>query len=413
MMAQTANSVKLCDGTHWVGSIDWNVRDFHGYSTDHGTTYNAYLLRDEKTALIDTVKEPYGSQLLEKIAALAEPSSVDYVVSNHAEPDHTGAMPRVMEALPNATLLCDKRCAATLAQHFDTSGWKTEIVATGDTVSLGRRTLQFLETPMVHWPESMFTYVPEDKLLFSMDAFGQHYATSGRFDDELPLSAVMEEAKAYYANIVVPFGKQVAKVLGQVAGFDVEMIAPSHGVIWRSHVGRILEAYEHWSVCRPKPKVLVIYDTMWESTGRMAEAIAEGASSGGVEVVLLHIRHTSLTRIATEVLDAAAVAIGSSTLNRGMMPAAAAALAYLKGLRPGGKAGFAFGSYGWGSGRPEGIHGWLEEMKWEIVRQPLSVQYRPTPAVLDECRQAGTMLAGKARSLAQVRGETSNGKVHL
>lgn len=395
----TTMNTTLRENIDWVGYVDWTVRDFHGYETARGATYNAYLVRDEKTALVDTVKAPYADELLRSLAAQTDPAGVDYVVCNHAEPDHTGALPRVMEALPGATLVCDKKCVATLSKYFDTSGWNIQVVATGDTISLGRRTLQFIETPMVHWPESMFTYVPEEKLLFSMDAFGQHYASSARFDDEVPLDTVMEEAKIYYANIVMPYGKQVAKVLEQAAALDIDMIAPSHGVIWRSHVRRILEAYRDWSAQRPRPKVLVIYDTMWDSTGRMARAIHEGASCSGVEAVLLHIRHSNLTHIATEVLDAAAVAFGTSTLNRGMMPMAAAVLTYWEGLRPLGKAGFAFGSYGWAPSGPEAVDKRLQAMRWEIVREPLVAPYRPTPDVLDACRAAGRMLAEKAKQV--------------
>jgi len=390
----------LRDDIDWVGYVDWTVRDFHGYETPRGATYNAYLVRDGKTALIDTVKAPFARQLLDNVVRLTDPSKVDYVVVNHAEPDHASALPAVFEALPNATLVCDKKCVAALSHHFDIAGWKIQVVATGDTLPLGKRTLQFIETPMVHWPESMFTYVPEEKLLFSMDAFGQHYATSGRFDDEVPLSTVMEEARSYYATIVMPYGKQVAQVLEQAATLEIDMIAPAHGVIWRSRLGEILEAYKSWCVCRPKPKVVVFYDTMWDSTGQMARAIHEGASVAGVEAVLIHIRRSNLTRIATEMLDAATVAFGSPNLNRGMMPMAGAVLTYLHGLRPVGKAGFAFGSYGWGKGGPEAVDERLKAMEWEILRQPLKAQYRPTPEVLDECRQAGKMLADKAKSMA-------------
>jgi flavorubredoxin len=253
---------------------------------------------------------------------------------------------------------------------------------------------------MVHWPESMFTYVAEERLLFSMDAFGQHYASSGRFDDEVPVATILDEAKTYYANIVMPYGKQVARVLQQTATLPIDMIAPAHGVIWRSHVSAILRAYADWSVCRRAAKVVVIYDTMWGSTGEMAEAIHEGASRPGIEAVLLNIRRSNLTRIATEMLDAATVAFGSPTLNGGMMPMAAAVLAYLKGLRPVGKAGFAFGSHGWGVGGPEAISEHLAAMKWEILREPLKARYRPTAEVLAACRAAGEMLAEKARQMA-------------
>jgi len=390
----------LCENVDWVGYVDWNVRDFHGYSTERGATYNAYLVRDEKTALIDAVKQPFAEQLLANVAALCELSKVDYVVCNHAEPDHAGGLPRVMAALPNARLVCDRKCAEGLSKHFDTSGWRIQLVATGDTVSLGKRTLHFIETPMVHWPESMFTHIPQEKLLFSMDAFGQHYATSQRFDDEVSLWTAMEEAKTYYANIIMPYGRRVAAVLKQAASLEIDMIAPSHGVIWRSHAGKILEAYRRWSTCRPEPKVLVIYDTMWDSTGRMARAIHEGASLPGVEAVLIHVRRWDLTRIAAEVLDAAAIAFGSPTLNREMMPMAGAVLTYMKGLRPSGKAGFAFGSYGWGRGGPEAVNECLKAMNWEIVRDPLTAQYRPAPDVLEACRVAGEALGERARKTA-------------
>ncbi len=344
-------NTSLCDGIDWVGAVDWTIRDFHGYETQRGATYNAYLVRDEKTALIDAVKAPFADQLLRNVASLTDLARVDYVVCNHAEPDHSSALPMALCAMPQATLVCDKKCAAALAEYFDASNWKIRIVGTGDSLSLGRRTLQFIETPMVHWPESMCTYLPEEKLLFSMDAFGQHYATSERFDDEADPAVVMEEAKTYYANIVMPYGPAVLKMMEALAGLEIAMIAPSHGLIWRSHLAEILTAYRRWANHQPRPKVLVMYDTMWESTAAMAQAILEGAAQPGVSVSLIHLRRTNLTQIAAEVLDAAAVAFGSATLNRGMMPMAAAVLSYFEGLRPLRKAAVAFGSYGWGAAR--------------------------------------------------------------
>lgn len=393
--------IKLRENIDWVGHVDWTVRDFHSFKTTRGATYNAYLVRDEKTALIDTVKAPFAERLLKNIGELTELANVDYVVCNHAEPDHAGALPRIMEALPNATLVCDKKCETTLGRYFDTSAWKFKNVADGDTLSLGKRSLQFVLTPMLHWPESMFTYVPEEKILFSMDGFGQHIATSARFDDEVNMAQVMEEAKSYYANIVMPFGRQVASTLEKAASLDIEMIATSHGVIWRSHCDKIIDAYKDWSVCRPKAKVLVIYDSMWDSTGQMARAILAGASVSGVEAKLLHVRKESLTSIADEVLDAAAVAFGSATLNRGMMPKMSAVLSYFKGLRPTGKVGFAFGSYGWGKGAPEAITACIEELGWEITHEPIKALYRPRPDVLNFCHEAGATLAEKAKTLAE------------
>jgi len=391
----------LRENIDWVGYVDWTIRDFHGYEAENGTTYNAYLIKDKKTALIDTVKASYGQDLLQAISAIIELPKIDYIICNHAEPDHSGALPEAMRAMPNATLVCDKKCKEALARHYDISNWKIEIVGTSDTISLGKRTLQFIETPMLHWPESMFTYIPEDKLLFSMDAFGQHYASSRRFDDEVLLQTVLHEAKSYYANILMLYGKQVSKVLKQLEGYNIEMIAPSHGLVWRSHIPKILKAYSEWAIYRPKSKALIIYDTMWGSTAQMARAILEGASLPGVDVKPIHIRSSSLNKIATEILDTATVAFGSSTLNAGMMPMAAAVLAYLKGLRPTGKAGFAFGSYGWGRGGPEAIEEYMKTMRWEILRNPLKAQFKPAREILDECRLAGQLMAEKAKEMSR------------
>ena len=396
-------NTSLRKGIDWVGCVDWTVRDFHSFVTNRGATYNAYLIRDDKTALIDTVKAPFVSRLLANVSALTELSSVDYVICNHAEPDHSGALPRIMAAMPQATLVCSMKCKDILGAYYDTSRWKIQTVSTGDTISLGRHTPHFIETPMVHWPDSIFTYLPEEKLLFSMDAFGQHYASANRFDDEVNMQEVMEEAKKYYANIVMLYGKQISKVLAAAAGLEIEMIAPAHGIIWRSHIGEIISAYQDWVICKPRPKVLVIYDSMWGSTKSMAEAIVEGASIDGVEARLISVRASGLTEIATEVLDAAAIAFGSATLNMSMMPMMAAALTYLKGLRPTGKAGFAFGSFGWGKGGAEAIDEYLKTMNIEILREPLKCKWRPGSEALQECRAAGKALAEKASELAKCR----------
>ncbi len=390
----------LCDGISWVGYVDWTVRDFHGYVTSRGATYNSYLVCDEKTALIDGVKAPFVNRLLTNVSALTGLSSVDYVICNHAEPDHSGGLAQIMAAMPRAILVCTAKCAAVLGSYHNTSDWNIQTVKSGDTISLGKRTLTFIETPMVHWPESMFTYVPEDKLLFSMDAFGQHYASAHRFDDEVDLSEVMTEAKKYYASIVMLYGRQIAKVLEAAGGLDIEMIAPSHGVIWRSRVGEIISAYKEWVICKPRPKVLVLYDSMWNSTKRMAEAIVDGASIDGVDAQLIYVRAIGLADIAAEVLDAAAIAVGSATLNMGMMPTMGAVMTFLKGLRPVGKAGFAFGSYGWSKGGAEAIDEYLRGMKVDVLRDPLKCKWRPDDGVLGECRAAGGSLAEKALALA-------------
>jgi flavorubredoxin len=342
-----------------------------------GSTYNAYLVQGEKTALIDTVKRPFTETLLANVDEVARPGGVDYVVANHGEPDHSGALPAVMDAT-GATLVTNEKALGTLGGYYDTSGWKIETVTTGDSLDLGGdRSLSFVQTPMVHWPDSMVSYCPEEKILFSNDAFGQHLASSGRFDDENDLSVIMAEAKTYYANIVMLYGRPIANALEALGGLEIGTISPAHGIIWRSHIPEILDAYSDWVRCRARPKVLVIYESMWQSTDCMAQEIVRGATREGVEVKLLDVNRTGRTQIATEVLDAAAIAFGSPTLNMTLMPEIAGVLTYLRGLAPKGKAGFAFGSYGWAPSGPKAVAEYLDEMDFEILREPLTAQWRP------------------------------------
>lgn len=402
-------STELRPGIDQVGYVDYNVRDFHGYDTRLGATYNAYLILDEKVALIDTVKTPFAAQLKRNVASLVDLEKVDYLVCLHAELDHAGALPAMVEACPNAVVVCNAKCKDALAGFFDVSNWKFQIVASGDTLSLGKRSLAFVNIPMVHWPESSVAYMPEEKILFSNDAFGQHIATSIRFDDELDLPKIMEEAKSYYANIVAPYGKQVLNVLKTVQTLDLELIAPAHGVMWRSNIPAILDAYQRWASGKYAPKVLVIYDSMWQSTEMMAEEIYAGAVEKGQELAkanpseprldaqLMHARKTALTRVATESLDAGAVAFGSATLNACLMPEMAAVLAYVQGLKFVQKDALAFGSFGWGVGGPEMIQKKLEEIKYPtITPAPLKAKQRPNAETLQACREAGAALAQAA-----------------
>jgi len=386
-------NTELKEGINWVGYIDWTVRDFHGYKTESGSTYNAYLVEDEKCAVIDGVKGAYADYQIKRIAARVGLDRIDYIVCNHAEPDHSGGLPALMKVCPNAVMVCNAKCKDALEKHYDTAGWEWKIVDDGDTISLGKRSLSFLNTPMVHWPESMFTYVPEEKLLFSMDAFGQHFATAFRFDDEEPLDVILQEAKAYYANIVMLYGRPIAQTLAKAAELEIEMIAPSHGVIWRSHIKEVFEAYQKWVVCKPSPKVIVMYASMWGSTRQMAEAILEGVQECDVEARFYSVDATHSTTIATEVLDCAAIAIGSPTLNNSLMPNMAGVLCYLGGLRPTNKQGFAFGSYGWSKrGGAAEVEAGMKEMKIEITHDPIRAQYVPTPEILEECREAGRQM---------------------
>lgn len=390
--------VELKKDIYWVGYTDWDIRDFHGYRTNRGSSYNAYLVKDEKIAVIDSVKAPCARHLLANIAMIADLDKVDYVVCNHAEPDHSGSLPVLMEACVNAELVCNAKCQKTLSMYYDTSKWKFKIVDESSKISLGSHTLTFMNTPMVHWPESMFTYIPEEKLLFSMDAFGQHYARSERFDDEVPMDEVMQEAKIYYANILMLYGKQIAKVLERAAGLDIEMIAPSHGIIWRKNLAVIIEAYKRWIACKAEAKVLIFFDSMWKSTEKLADAIYEGAKQPGVSVKKHDLKSSTITEIADEVLDCAVMAVGSPTLNKGMMPKVAKALTYLKGLTPEGKAAVAFGSYGWAKkGGAHAVMEYLTDMNCELLsEEPLLCQYVPTEEILEEAKELGKKLAEKA-----------------
>jgi len=378
------NKIELKKGIYYVGVVDWNLRNFHGYSIHKGTTYNAYLIVDEKIALIDTVKANFSNELLDRIAEIVDPAKIDYIISNHVEMDHSGAVPAVMKAAPNAVLITsDPNGLKGMKAHYG-SDLNYQEVKAGEIISLGKRTLTFVATPMLHWPDNMLTYCPEEKILFSNDAFGQHYTSSKHFDDEVNYSKVMEDAKGYYANILMPFSAQAKKAIATVGGLDIEMIAPSHGVIWRSFVKDIVEAYSRYSNGVMEDTALVIYDTMWHSTEKIAHSIAEGFDKKGMKVHLIDLKENDLSDIMTEVLTARYLVIGSPTLNNNILPNVAALLTYMKGLQPKGKKGFAFGSYGWGGQSIGLVNQAMVEIGIEIIQEPIRISYIPTQEQLQE-----------------------------
>ena len=381
---------KIADGVYDVGVIDWNIRDFHGYSTDRGTSYNAYLVIDEKVALIDTVKAPFADQLLGNISQIIDPEKIDVVVSNHTEMDHSGSLPRIMHRIgEDKPLYCSKMGARNLAAHFP-DAWKYHPVSEGETLSLGKRTLTFMETRMIHWPDSMFTYLNEDRILFSSDGFGQHYAGFEKFDDQAGAD-LMQQAKKYYANILMLYAPRILKLIEKVvaSGIRIDMICPDHGVVWRKDPARIIEAYLKWSRQEPEKKAVVVYDTMWKSTETMANAIAEGISSTGVRVKPIHIRSSHRSDIMTDVLDAAAVVVGSPTLNNQMFPTVADVLTYMKGLKPVNKIGGAFGSYGWSGESVKQVAAELEAMKFTMIESGPRLQYVPDGDGIAACIEYG------------------------
>jgi flavorubredoxin len=375
-------AVPVTDAIHWVGAIDWNLRDFHGFETPRGSTYNAYLVQGaEKTALVDTVKVPFVPELLERIRSVMPLEGIDYIVVNHVEPDHNGGLRLVMEACPNAKVVASAGGVRGVAEYH---GPDLPLTAVGadDSLDLGGLTLKFMPLPMVHWPDSMFTYCPEQYCLMPNDAFGQHMASSARFVDEVGLELVVEELITYYANILMPLGAQVSKAITKVieAGWVCKTIAPSHGAIWRERdIPTLFDAYDRCTNGDTFDKAVVAYSTMWGSTDILAREIADGATSVGVEVKLFDLAASPFAAVTRHVFDARALLVGSPTLHHGMLYRTAGYLQYLAGLKPSGKLAGAFGSFGWSSGATKQISARFEEFGLEMPFGDLTVKYAPSP----------------------------------
>ncbi len=380
--------VEVCRDVYWVGAIDWSGRDFHGFETRRGLTYNSYLVTDEKNALIDGVKHEFAREQIGKISSYVKLDDIDYLVVNHVEPDHSGSLPELI-GRANPEVVCTKRGKEGLEKYYDCEDWNFRVVKTGDRIKLGEKTLMFIETPMLHWPDSMMTWLEERKVLFSMDGFGQHVASSERFDDELGVDEAIRWAKIYYANILMPFGRNVLRTIKKLEELKInpEIIAPSHGVIWRNP-DRIIREYVKWANFESERKAVIVYDTMWHSTEKIAMAIAEGIASKGVKVRVFHVRKDSWADIMAEILDAKAVCIGSPTMHGSVFPPVAGFLAYMKGLKPKNKVAAVFSSYGWGIGAYEEIEEVLKDLEFGIL-EGLKVKYRPNEEELEVARELG------------------------
>ncbi len=344
---------KIKKGIYWVGGIDWDLRNFHGYLTQRGSTYNSYLIVDEKIALIDNVKYYLAEEQIARISEIIDPQKIDYIIQNHIEMDHSGSLPNIKKLAPKAKIVASPKGVEGIPKHYK-QNWDFLEVRSGETLNLGKRNLQFVQTPMVHWPDNMVSYCPEEKILFSNDAFGQHIASSERFDDEYPFNILMNEAAKYYANIVLPYSRQVKKALEVVSKLEIDTICPSHGLIWQKNIPEILTAYEKWSSNQTDKKALIIYDTMWNSTKKIAYAIQSAFDEKGIHNQMLNLQYNHISDIMTELLTAEYICVGSPTLNNNILPTVAAFLTYLKGLAPKDRIGLAFGSYGWG-GQSVGI----------------------------------------------------------
>ena len=394
-MADSFRAVKITDHVWWVGALDWGIRDFHGYATPRGTTYNAYLVVGDKIALVDTVKAGFCGEMLARIASVVDPAKVAYIISNHAEMDHSGALPEAIAAVGPERVFASALGVKALHDHFHLDREITA-VKDGEGLSLGNLTLSFAEMRMLHWPDSMATYLAEEGVLLSNDAFGMHLATSQRFDDELEQPLLEYEAARYYANILLPLSALVPKAIEKAGKLgEIKLIAPSHGPIWRAHWPRIVELYSAWATGRKTRKAVVLYDTMWQSTAMMARAVGEGLAAGGAIPRLMPLRACHRSDAAAELLEAGALVVGSPTLNNTIFPTVADALTYLKGLKPRNLVGAAFGSHGWSGEAVGQLEAALREMKVQVVAEGVKVVYVPDAEALARCFALGKLVAEK------------------
>lgn len=393
--------IEILKDIYSVGVIDWNVRTFHGhtYSTKRGSTYNAYLIMDEKIALVDTVYGPFAGEFINNIKEIIPPEKIDYIIVNHIETDHSGALPELMKLCPKAKLFGSAKCKEGLQKMYY-GNWDFQVVKTGEKLKLGKKTLSFIEAPMIHWPDSMFTYLEEEKLLLPNDAFGQHFATSKRFDDEVDQCALMDEAAKYYSNILWPLGGIILKKIDDILKMNIpiKMIAPSHGIIWRKDPMKIINSYVSWAKNDTKPKVVIVYETMWGATEKMARKMTEAITDTGVSVKLFNIAESDRTEVIKEMLDAKGFLFGSSTHDIDMLPEIAGFLEFVKGFRVKNRAVSVFGSYGWAGGAVKEMEGVLKEAGLEISQPPLSVKYMPDESELKNCYQFGKDFAEKIKN---------------
>lgn len=389
--------VEIKDGVHWVGVVDWNCRNFHGYAlSSKGTTYNAFYIEDEKKVLVDTVSKSFEGEFLCSLAHLTKLEEIDYIVVNHLEPDHSGCLATMVERCKPEKIFVSPMAGKAIKTFFDCADWPLHVIKPGEEVSIGKRTLRFYETRMLHWPDNMFTYIPEDKVLFTSDAFGQNIASSERFVDEMGKEMVVDLMQQYFANIITPYAPKVLKTLETFAGLNLEldMVCPDHGLMFRGDdVALALEKYTEFANQTPKNKAVLFYDSMWNSTERMIKATASGLASEGISVKIMSVKANHHSDIMSEVFDSAAVIIGSPTHNNGILPGMADALTYVKGLRPKGKIGACIGSFGWSGECVNILNEWLEKMGMDIIEPNIKAKNRPDHDTLKECFELGVTIA--------------------
>lgn len=394
---------KISDNVYWVGATDWSVRYFHGFelSTHRGSTYNSYLIKDKKTVLIDTVWEPLTDRFLENLREVVDVKTIDYVIMNHLEPDHSGALPTLMKLIPDATIFVSKKGQESMSRHYHQNDWKLKTVSNGETLNIGKFDLMFIEAPMLHWPDSMFTYLTSQNILFSNDAFGQHFASSDIFNDEVDETEVYQEALKYYANILTPFSKMVSRKIEELKKLNIpiDIIAPSHGIIWRKDPMHIVEQYYQWATQLPPNNVVIIYNSMWGATHKMAEFIGKGIGQAGVSYKIFNISTADRNDIIAEVFKSKGILLGSSTVNNGLLTSLMPLLEDLMGLKFTNRVSAAFGSYGWSGEAPAVLAEYLTKASIKIIQDGLKFKFMPDENELEQCIAFGKGFAEKMLSI--------------
>ena len=391
---------RITDKVTWVGKVDWELKKFHGdeFSTHRGSSYNSYLIRDKKTALIDTVWLPYDKEFVNRLKEEIDLSTIDYVIANHGEVDHSGALSALMREIPGTPIYCTANAVKSIKGQYH-EDWNFITVKTGDTLELGDTTLTFIEAPMLHWPDTMFTYMSGENILFSNDGFGQHFASESLYNDTVDHSELMAEAIKYYANILSPFNPMVTRKVKEILGMNlpITMICPSHGVIWKDNPNQIVEKYLEWAADYQENQISIVYDTMWNATRRMAEAIADGirAADPSITVKLFSASKTDKTDIITEVFRSRAVLMGSPTVNNGYLYAIAGILELIRGAKLKKKKAAAFGSYGWSGEAVKLMNEELAKAGFEVVDDGFRTTWAPDEDVLAKLREFGSAFVGK------------------
>ena len=390
---------RIVNNVYWVGKNDWELRQFHGYeySTHKGSSYNSYLIQEEKTVLIDTVFQPFSKDFIDNLAKEIDLKSIDYIIMNHAEPDHSGAIAELLRQIPGTPVYCTENGVKSLKGQFH-GDWNFKTVKTGDKLDLGNgKELIFIQAPMLHWPDSMFCYMTKDNILFSNDAFGQHFCTELLFNDLVNQSELYQEAIKYYANILTPFSPLVLKKIDEVLKFNlpVDFICPSHGVIWRDNPAQIIHKYVEWASAYQENQITIVYETMYNGTRSIAESIVKGINSEDqvVDIKLYNIATNDLNDIITEIFKSKAVFIGSPTVNNGIMSHTAGLLEMVKGLKFKGKKGASFGCFGWSDASTKIIGNHLKESGFEMVGEPISCNWGPDEDAMQRAFEFGRFIA--------------------